>query len=62
MTAQRITVEDLKEKAEGIRDTVKEDARRLAHEQTVKVAVVAVAAVAVGLSIAFYLGTRRCLR
>lgn len=58
--AKKITVDDLRAKAEGIRDQVQEDARALVHEDAVKTAIVAAVVVAVAVSAAFYLGTRRC--
>jgi hypothetical protein len=58
--AKRITIDDLRDKAEDIRDSVQEDVRRVAQEDAVKVAVAAAVVVAVGISFAFYLGTRRC--
>ena len=59
MSAQKITVDDLREKAEGIRDSVREDARHALYDETVKMVVAGAVVVAVAVSLAFYLGTRR---
>ena len=58
--AERITVEDLKEKAEEIQDTLREDAERLLRQETTKTVLVAAAVVACAVSFAYYIGTRRC--
>jgi flagellar biosynthesis/type III secretory pathway M-ring protein FliF/YscJ len=58
--AQRITVDDLRDKAESIRDQVKEDARRLAHEERMKMVIAGAVVVAVAVSFAYYMGSRRC--
>ncbi len=60
--AKRITVDDLREKAEGIRDSVREDARRALREDVARTVLVAVVTVAAAVSLAYYLGTRRCRR
>ena len=58
--AKRITVDDLRAKAEEIEETIKEDARALVHEDTTKMVLAGAVVVAVAVSVAFYLGTRRC--
>jgi hypothetical protein len=58
--AKKITVDDLRDKAEEIRDTIQEDARRVFYEDTTKLVIVGAVVVATVVSLAFYLGTRRC--
>lgn len=58
--AKKITVDDLRDKAEEIRDTFQEDTRRVLHEETAKLVIVGAIVVATAVSLAFYLGTRRC--
>ena len=54
-----ITVDDLRQKAIGIKDLAEAEAREFAREKGTQAAVVAVVAVAALVSIAYYLGSRR---
>lgn len=58
----RITVDDLRAKAEDIRDNVQDDAKRLVQQETAKMVIVGAVVVAVAVSFAFYMGSRRCRR
>jgi len=59
----RITIDDVKHRAEAVRDLAvseaKETARVIAHDQLTKTIVVGVVAVVALTSLAYYLGTRR---
>jgi len=54
-----ITVDDLRQKALQIRDMAEAEARDLARERGTQIAVAAVVAVIVFVSVAYYLGSRR---
>ncbi len=60
MTPKKITVEDLKEQAEGIRDTVREDAKEVLRQDTTKMVIAGVVTAVVVVSFAYYIGRRRC--
>ena len=59
----KITIDDVKRRAEAVKDLAKSEAKRsaneLMHERATQVVIVGVVAVATLASIAFYLGTRR---
>ena len=57
--AKKITVDDLRRKAEQIRDTAKDEARRMAKEEVTTYAVIGVVGVVALVSLAYLLGTRR---
>jgi hypothetical protein len=59
MTPAKITVDDLKEKAEFIRDTAKGEAERVVRDETTKLVIAGVAVVLVTVSLAYYLGSHR---
>ncbi len=56
----RISVEDLRHKAEAIVDTAEAHIKRATHDELVKTVIVSAVAVAVLVSTAYYLGSRRC--
>ena len=62
MTAKKITVDDLKERAEGIRDTVREDTKEVLRQDTTKIVIAGVVTAVVVVSFAYYIGSRRCQR
>ncbi len=55
----RLTIDDLRHKAEGVRDLAKAEVTHVVKEESTKAIVVGVAAVLVAVSIAYYLGSRR---
>lgn len=63
---ERITIEDVKQRAAAVRDLAvseaKETARVLAHDQLTKTIVVGIVAVAALASFAYFLGSRRSPR
>ena len=58
--AQKITVDDLREKAEEIQERVRVDTERLLKDEVMKTVLVGAAVVALTVSFAYYVGTRRC--
>lgn len=59
MSAKKVTIDDLREKAYDIKATVEEDARALVHEQTVRLVIAGAVVVAVAVSMAYFAGSRR---
>ena len=64
--AERITIDDVKQRAEAVRDLAvseaKETVRVVAHDQLTKTILVGVVAVAALASFAYFLGSRRAPR
>ena len=59
----KITIEDVKRRAEAVRDLAKSEAKRttdeLLHEQVTRTVIVGVVAVAAFVSFAYFLGSRK---
>jgi hypothetical protein len=58
-TANKLTVDDLRRKAEQIQETVKDDVRRAARDELTTIAIIGGIAVVGRLSLTYYLGSRR---
>lgn len=58
----RLTVDDLRHKAEAIRDEAKAEMAHIVKEESTKAIAVGAVAVVIAVSIAYYLGTRSCRR
>jgi hypothetical protein len=56
--AQRITVDDLRRKAENIRDMAKADAKRVVTQDSGQMVVIGVAVVLATVSMAYFLGAK----
>lgn len=56
----RITVDDLRDKAMRIKDMAESEVRHVASERASQMIVVGVVAVVAAVSVAYYLGSRRC--
>ncbi len=56
---QKVTVDDLRRKAEQIQETVKDDVRRAARDELTTIAVIGGIAVVGLMSLSYYLGSRR---
>ena len=59
LAPQRLTVDDLKQKALHIRDLAESETREVLQRDATKVLVIGVVAVVAAVSIAYYLGSRR---
>jgi len=57
--AKKITVDDLRRKAEGIKGTVQAEAKRLAKEEVTTYVTLGAVALFAAISLAYYMGTRR---
>jgi len=62
MTAKRLTVDDVRHRAEEVRDLAKHEVQDFMDQQSTKAALVGVVAVVALVSLAFYLGARRAYR
>jgi len=62
----RITIEDVKHRAVAVRDLAVSEAKRstneMLHERATQTVIIGVAAVLAITSLAYYLGSRKCLR
>ncbi len=57
-----LTVDDIRHKAEHVRDVAKAEVRRATHEELTRNLAIAVGAVAFAVSFAYYMGSRGCAR
>lgn len=55
---RKITVEDIRRKAERVQQVAQDDVQRLVREEQARGVIVAAVGVAVVVSLAYYLGTR----
>lgn len=54
-----VTVDDLKRKAEQVRDIAQAEVKRVTSEELTRTLLIAAAAVGIAVSFAYFLGTRR---
>jgi hypothetical protein len=57
-TGERLTTDDLRHKALAVRDVATDEARHLLERNRVKLIIAGAVVVAVGFSVAYYLGSR----
>ena len=62
MPARKLSVEDVKHRAEEVRDLARAEVTRAVHSDAGTIVAVAVVGVLVVASVAYYLGTRKCGR
>ncbi len=60
MPERTLTVDDVKHRAEEVRDLAVRDVRRASQTDPAKLLVIGVAGILVVASFAYYLGTRKC--
>jgi len=60
MSARKLSIDDVKHRAEEVRDLARGEVARAIHSDAGRMVTVAVVGVLVVASVAYYLGTRRC--